>query len=361
MTSNTGNINYSLNKDSFYAILTTANGIFLPYYYSLVFLLSIYLITIRFKKYFFADRNAGFQEEKNTIHFFKSLTYNSPFKIMKLREETKENEEGGIDRYAGLTIESYLYLIIGYVIAFMIILQAYIRNYVYSVYSSVVQINPNNNPYKNTNCLTKSKRDAFVESGKNYTAIMSSCSMFLFPFLIPFFIWFFDFDNYDIKHSSWFQYLILYLLMFPFINILLTRTSFGESFKIIPDLKKFVDLKDVSFVDFVLKNYNTRIYGIIIFLFVIFVYCLYTIMMADFKYTLKWRCFFYFLIFILIFIFVPIFIVSFVQSIIFSNKLDKVKDKAEDTVNKLMMKIKENGVSSLYELLVKYNYPCFIK
>jgi hypothetical protein len=362
MPENTGNISYSLNKDKFYAILSTANGLFLPYYYGLIFLLYIYLITIRFKKYFFSDRNAGLQENKNTIHFYKSLTYNSPFKIMNLREETKKNDdEGGIDKYTGLTTSSYLYLIIGYVIAFMIILQAYIRNYIYSIYTSVIQVNSNNNPYKNTNCITKTKKNAFLEAGKNYTAIMMTCGMFIMPFFIPFFIWLFDFDNYDIKHSSWFPYLILYFLFFPFINVILTRTVFSSTFSIIPDIKKYTDFKDVSFVDFILNNYNSRIYSIILFIFIIIVYCLYTVMIADFKYVLKWRCLVYFLIFIVIGVFIPIFIIFFVQSIIFSNKLDGIKGNNKNSTSEIVNNINKNGVSSLYELLVKYNYPCFKK
>ena len=84
-------------------------------------------------------------------------------------------------------------------------------------------------------------------------------------------------------------------------------------------------------------------------------------MIADFKYVLKWRCLVYFLIFIVIGIFIPIFIIFFVQSIIFSNKLDDIKGNNKNSTSEIVNNINKNGVSSLYELLVKYNYPCFKK
>jgi len=359
MSENTGNINYALNKDIFYGILSGANGLFIPYYYGLIFILFFYLITMRFRQYYFSERDKGSEEDKDIIHYFKSLTYNSPFSIMNLREETKIGKTGGEDRYVGFTVPSYLYLIVGYVIAFMIVLQALIRNYIYSIYTSIIQVNSNNNPYNNPNCITKTGKNAFYETGLNYSSLITLCGVFIIPFLIPFCIWFFDFDNYDIKHSSWFSYLIIYLLFFPAINIFLTRGTFKSQFSIIPDIKKYIEVKDAPFIDFILEEYNSKIYGCLIFLFVILVYCIYTIIIADYKYKLQWdRILVYLFIIIVICVFIPVFILFFVQSLVFSNRITENNLTNKDDIIK---DIKNNGISGLYQLLIKYNYPCFRK
>jgi len=359
MPENTGNISYSLNKNNFYAILSGANGLFLPYYYGLIFLLYIYLITIRFRQYFYPERNKGFEEDKDIIHFFKSLTYNSPFSIMNLREESKKGEKGE-ERYVGFTTTSYLYLIVGYVIGFMIVLKALIRNYLFSIYTSIIQVNPHNNPYNNPNCIIKTGKNSYYDTGVNYSGLTSLCGVYIVPFLIPFCIWMFDFDNYDIKHSSWFPILIIYLLFFPAINIYLTRGVFNSEFSIIPDIKKYLDVKDSSFVDFILDKYNSKIYNCLPFLFIIFVYSLYIVIMADYKFKLLWdRIFLYLFIIIVICVFIPIFITFFVQTLIFSNRISE--NNSLNNKNDIINDMKKNGVSSLYQLLIKYNYPCFKK
>lgn len=361
MPENIGNINYALNKNYFYSLLTGANALFLPYYYGLLFLLYIYLILIRLKQYYFSDRNKGFEEDTDVIHFYKSITYNSPFGIINLREESKnsENNYGKENKYVGLTTSSYLYLIIGYVITFLIILEAFIRTYIYSIYTSIIQINPLNNPYNNPSCITKTTNSSLLESTTYYFYIMFSAGTFIIPFFIPFLIWFFDFDNYDIKHSPWFPYLILYCLFFPLITILLSYKVFNSTFKIIPNIKKYIEVKDNSYIDFINKKYDAKIFTVIIFLFIILVYCLYTVMIADYKYILKSRLIVYLLIFIIVGVFIPLFIISFVQSLIFTNKINESDDNKLDNTKNIIKYIQTNGVASLYHLLVKYNYPCF--
>jgi hypothetical protein len=347
---NIGNINYSLDKNDFYKIITGSVSYFIPYYYVLTFILLIYLYTIRFKKYIFSDRNKNYQLEEDTIHFFKSITYNSPFGILQLLEKKKDE-----DGYVGLTNTSYIYLVISYVISYIIILEGLIRNFIYNVYASVIQANSNNNPYNNFNCINKTNINSVLDVSGNYWAIISLSLIFLVPFLIPFAISFFKFDNYDIKHSSWFQYLILYLIFFPIIMMFLSKVAFYKKLEIFNGLNKYIQPKDNSFIDYIRNNFNFKMNTVLLFLFIIFIYTIYTLIYADFNFDIKHRTIAYILIFIVLFVFIPIFIVFFTISIIFNNKYDG------NFNGDVIKNIQEKGVSSLYDLLVKYNYPCFIK
>ena len=88
----TGNINYSFNKNNFYEIIIGCIGYFIPYYYALTIISLIYLFTIKYKQYIFSERNEKYKREEDIIHFFKSITYNSPFSILTLSEDFKNED-----------------------------------------------------------------------------------------------------------------------------------------------------------------------------------------------------------------------------------------------------------------------------
>ena len=346
----TGNINYSLNKNDFHTILKGGITYFIPHYYILVIISLLYIYTIKYKQYFFSDRDEKYKTDKDIIHFFKSITYNSPLDILKVSESVKND-----DKFVGLSNISYIYIIVAYIITFIIILEGLIRNLLYSIYVSIIQVNPNNNPYKNNDCITKIKDNPYIKTIQNYSAVLSMSLNFLVPFLIPFLISFLKFDNYDIKHNKWMSYIILYLVFFPLITVLLSRATFYKKLEIFPDLERFVETKDNSFIKFIINNFNFKISTIIIFIFVIFVYCYYTLVYSDLKYTIMNKIIIYLIIFSLLFIFIPIVIIFFSLSLLFDNKINN------KTSNNVIDNIKNNGICSLYDLLVKYNYPCFFK
>jgi hypothetical protein len=347
---NTGNINYSLNKNQVYKILTGSIIYLIPHYYILTIISLVYIFSIKYKKYFFANRNELHQKETNTMHFFKSITYGSPFGILNLSEDNKEK-----DKYVGLSNNSYLIIIISYIITYLVILEGLMRNVIYSIYVSIIQTNPNNNPYKNVNCITKISDNPHKSYMTNYSAIISLSLIFLVPFIIPFLIKFLKFDNYDIKHILWFRYVILILILFPIFMIIVSKASFYKKLQIFPDINKFIEQKDYDFVKNISKNFNFKIFNIIAFLFVVFVFCFYTIVYADFRYDIKKKIIVYVTIFIILFIFIPFFIALFSLSNSFIN------DYKNNFSGDIITDIQNNGVSDLYEMLVKYNYPCFYK
>ena len=346
----TGNINYSFNKNNFYKIVTGGTLYFIPHYYVLIFISLIYIISIRFKQYVYPDRDPEYQEDKDIIHFFKSITYNSPFNILTLSDEFKNTS-----KFAGLSNKSYLFVVISYIITLIIILEGLLRNFLYSVYANIIQVNPNNNPYNNPNCINKIGDSPYAGTIANYTGVLSLSIIFLVPFLIPYLISFLKFDNYDIKHNKWFSYVVLFFIFFPIIMICLSKASFGKKLAIFPGLHKYVEPKDYQFFDFVSENFNIKFGNICFFIFIILAYCFYTLIYVDFRYDGNIKIFAYVGIVILLLAFIPLCLIFFGLSTLVTNKYKN------DVGNNVIEDIQTNGLSSLYELLVKYNYPCFIK
>lgn len=343
-------INYSLNKNDFYKIISGCLLIFVPHYFIVVILSIVYLYTIRYKKYFFSDRKPEFQKDEDIMHFFKSITYESPFNILT----TSENEKND-DKYVGLSVKSYCLIIISYLIALILILEGLIRNLIYSMYVNIVQVNNNNNPYKNNNCITKITNSPHVSVSANYSAITLMSISFLFPFLIPYIIKFIKFDNYDIKHGKWMNYVIIFLIFYPFLIMVLSKASFYNKLEIFSNLKKFINVSDNNFVKSIKEKFDFDINTVIIFLFIIFIFCFYTLIYSDFRCDMKKKSIIYAIIFIIIFLFIPFFILFFALSFVLNNK--NINDTSEEDI---VNNIQKNGVSGLYDLLVKYNYPCFL-
>lgn len=354
---NIGNINYSLNKNDFYKIIIGGLAFFIPFYYILTLLSSLFLINIRFMKYYFSNRNSKYSTNTNIKHYFQSITENSPFNILNIKYNTKGN-----DKYIGLSDSSYIILIISYVITLLILLQGIIKSLLYSIYSSIIQVNNNNNPYNNANTISKTNISPYSSSLSNYTSIIFLAFVFLVPFSLSFIIKRFNYDIYNIKHTKWLEYLILFILFFPIISIIIFYSAFINKLSILPNLKHYLDSHDFSFVDFISDNFNLRIYSIIPFLFIIFIYCYYTMIHADFNYSFRRSLIIYLILFLIIFIIIPFVIFFFSINLLFNNKHinEKINNINTDETD-IIENIKHNGISSLYDLLVKYNYPCFPK
>lgn len=453
MSSNTGNINYSLNKNDVYKVLAGCVSYFIPHYFVLIIISILYIFRIRYQQYYFDDRDKGKEEDRDVLHFFGSITNGSPFNILtmtkdfkdievknnvnkvekvnkygnilntdkkheykgeKYLEQTKEKidsalkptsdylkstvgksinsglqslkkfaEKTGIKKkneneineqkgggnndksektnYIGLSGRSYYLIIASYIIALIIILEGLLRNFIFSIYVNMVQINSNNNPYNNTLCIQKISDNPVILSTANYTGILSLSYIFLIPFVLPFLISFLKFDNYDIKHNAWFKYIVLFFIFYPIFFILLSKALLYKKLQIFPALNKFLTQKDYPFTTFLQNNFAFKISTILIFLFIILVYSYYKIVFADFKSTnLKSKIITYVLIFLLIFVFLPLFLMFFSFSLLFLNK-EKV-DPTISTIDSIQNEINNNqSINSLYELIVKYNYPCFMK
>jgi hypothetical protein len=352
--SNTGNLNYSLNKNDFYKIILGCSLSFIPFYFFLITSSSIYLYYIRYSQYTFPNKKPPYQINKDISHYIKSLTYNSPFNILTLSEDFKKGTQ---DKFIGLSKHSYLCIIITYTITILILLEGLLRNFLYSVYVNIIQVNPLNNPFNNPNCINKSNDNQYVSISTNYVAITFLNVIFFFPFIIHILINFIKFDNYDIKHNKWFSYIILFLVFYPFIIIIISKISFYKKLQIFPNLYKFLDKKDFPFVESISNNFNFEFISIGIFLFILIVFSFYTFIYNNFKESnMIVKIIIYVIIFLIIGVFIPVFITFLALSLLFNNNY-----KTNINNNNFIEQLQNNGVESLYDLLVKYNYPCFFK
>jgi len=344
---NTGNIDYSLNTDNFNKIIKESSNQYILYYYILIIISVLYIGTIKYKQYSFPDR-----KDEQIEHFFKSITYNSPFHILNLSIKNKLSDE---NCFIGLTNRSYIFIIVTYIITLFLILEGLLRNFLYSIYVRIIQVNANNNPYNNVNCISKINEDPNVSIRINYVAIIALSMNFLFPFIIPYLLGFFKFDNYDIKHSIWIRYVILYFIFYPFIMMILLKGTFFKKLEIFSGMNKFIEIKDYRFIDFIQSNFNFNIHTILPFLFIIFVFCYYVFIYTEFQFDFNDKIKIYSSIFVILFIFIPLFLVFFVLSNLFNNNLKN------NSSGNTFEDINNNSVTDVYTLLVKYNYPCFQK
>jgi hypothetical protein len=352
--SNTGNINYSLNKNDFHKIIISRIFLFLPFYYILTIISLLLIYNIKYKQYIFPERLPEYQLDRNPITFFKSIALSSPLNILKIVRDFKKIKGSEKEKYVGLEQYSYIIIIISYLIVYIILLEGLVRNLLCSIYVNIIQINPNNNPHNNLDCITKSNLNAGALTMRNYMSITSLSLIFVIPFITPYIIDLLGFDNFDIKKSPWISYLIFFLIFFPLIFMFITKISFFKKLQIFPEMEKFVENSDTKFIDFVKSTFNVKFYTVLIFIFIILMYAYNSLMYIDYKYDSTMKIIMYVIIAILIFLFIPLFLIFLSLSVLVTtNYKNPVKDYIDD--------IQKNGVSSLYELLVKYNYPCFLK
>jgi hypothetical protein len=353
----TGNINYSLNKKKLISIFTGTSFSFVPFYYILIFICTVFIITIRTKQYYFSDRTRKERMDFKTYQYFFIITESSPFNFLSIHDPDKDKKSE--DRFVGLSSDSYLKIIIAYSITFFIILDGLVRNLIYSIYLYIIQANPLNNPYNNPLNVTKLKDNGILSVTQNYFGVISLTLIFLIPFIIPYIIKIMNFDQYDLKKNKWFTYVILFLIFFPFIFSLISKASFYKKLEIFNSLNKYIETKDKQFVDFIKNTFSFRFHDIIIYLFIIVVYSFYIFCYGHNIFgniiNGKTPIIYIFLLFLII-IFIPIVLLFFSLNILFINNYKNIVN-----TKNIVQHINKKGVNNVYELLVKYNYPCFRK
>jgi hypothetical protein len=364
--SGNGNINYSLNKNDLYVILTGSIGFLLFYYYAVLIISFIYLSTLKITQYKYIDNLGRETELPKVINFFDSLTVNSPFNILSKKTFQLNIDENSFN-YMGLSTHSYLLIISVFVASFLVILNGLLRNYIYSVLGNIIQVNPNNNPYDNPACIKKTDENPNLKVLANYTSIATLSVFFFLPFLVSYVSNIFGFDNYDIKKSYWFNYVVLIIIISPFLLIFGLGTAISEKLNIFPNLLRLIDEKDYPYVNYITSSFDLKFSTFSVFLFVLFVFAYLVYMYIDFQIQgFKYKALVYFLLFLLLFVFIPIFLLFFCYLNIFSSirpasDINNPPTNAEEAGKNEIDSINKDGVSSLYQLLVKYNYPCFLK
>ncbi len=342
----TGKIDYSFNIKNFNNYITTSSVSFYFYYFFLIIFSLFFINYIRLQEYKFGDGNEAGKTDKNLLNRFKSYTLQSPFDLMKLNNNKESN-------YIGFSANSYILIVISYIFSLFIVLEGLMQNHLFSIFLSIIQANPKNNPYNNPNMVTKMEVNATYDTAKNYSMIASFYLIFLVPFAVPQIMKLLSIDNFDIKKNSWFGILIFFLLFFPFFFTLIARPSISK-LNIINNLDGYIEQKDTQYVDKVSGLFSSNFYSLSLYLFIVFIFIYLHIIYREYSDN-EYSMLKYGVIIFLLFILIPLLLIFFNLSILFKNF------GSDDYTKDIESYIKNNGIQNVFSLLVKYNYPCFEK
>lgn len=421
---NIGNINYLLDTNHFNTkVIAFGIPIFIICYIATVGVSFLYLINIMYMQYYFPNiENEDYKKKRKLLNYYRSLTVVSPFKMFKLNSYDKETniyqtltsnpkdlyknsnkqisasnqlskmeDTNGVitseemkkhNVFLGLSNMSYLYMAIAFTIPVFLIIDGYLNTFIFSLFSSTVQINsdyviPPNNPYENPRCIQKvslqdptlfsaaggynlyNPYNPYASGAYYFTRLGLMSYVFLIPFFTIIFFIIFKVDNYDLKKNKFVGFILLFLMFYPLIFTIITRASFPNKFNLFDELQKFVISHDYPYIEFMKNTYSNKMlyvfmYLSIIFIFVYYYFCHFMILpntpKAKFILTL----------FLLLFSLIPVTLMLTPLSVVFSPK-DYIPSDSK-TIDNINNHIGENkSVSNLFQLLVKYNFPCFAR
>ena len=300
-------------------------------------------------------------------NYFYEFTLGSPLNIINFNKDgmietltEKEMKEGKFaSTFIGFSQNTNIFLIIVNLIGIFIIIEALLKNLMSSIIVNFVQANPNNNPYNNPNCVTKVPEPVSTYINSNYSKLMVLSFLYLIPFSTTFILrHILKIDLYDIKKTQWIKIYIFISLILPTLIIIFYRLTGYKSITLFSTIYKYIDTKDYDYIGFMKQMFSLKYFIMYVFLFVIFIFlCLHWIYGAMNKYITGWKKY-------ALYIFIIVFIYFIIPSILASNAISTIYNvykvnNIDNNENEVVQNIEKNGCQSLYDLIVKYNYPCF--
>ena len=375
-----GNIEYSFNKQRYFEIIKKNVSLFNTYY-CVVVLISFFFLTGSFLLKGIAltdyismqeDDNGKMQKivDRKSYNWFSEFCLGSPYNIISMhrdglkeiltKKEQKENKQPNV--YIGFKQNTYLFLIITNLIGILIIVEALVKNLMSSIIVNFVQENKNNNPYNNPEIITKVNESPNVYINKNYSKLMSLSFLFLIPFSTTYVVkYLFSMDRYDIKKTEWIKNYIFISLVIPTIILIIYRLTGHKSITLFDTIDKYIEGKDKEYVNFMKQMFNLKFFIIYMFLFIFIIFlCMHWIYGSINKYISDgfWKYVYYIFIIFSIYFIIPQILSSNAVSTLYNVYK---KDNVNKEENEIIKGIQKYGAQSLYDIIVKYNYPCFKK
>ena len=375
-----GNIEYSFNKQRYFEIIKKNVSLFNTYY-CVVVLISFFFLTGSFLLKGIAltdyismqeDNDGKMQKivDRKSYNWFSEFCLGSPYNIISMhrdglkeiltKKEQKENKQPNV--YIGFKQNTYLFLIITNLIGILIIVEALVKNLMSSIIVNFVQENKNNNPYNNPEIITKVNDSPNVYINKNYSKLMSLSFLFLIPFSTTYVVkYLFSMDRYDIKKTEWIKNYIFISLVIPTIILIIYRLTGHKSITLFDTIDKYIEGKDKEYVNFMKQMFNLKFFIIYMFLFIFIIFlCMHWIYGSINKYISDgfWKYVYYIFIIFSIYFIIPQILSSNAVSTLYNVYK---KDNVNKEENEIIKGIQKYGAQSLYDIIVKYNYPCFKK
>lgn len=353
---------YSINWNNLITIIEKSCISYYIFYIIAILISLFYLYTIRIKQNVFNG-----VEEEGIIQMFKSIGAGL----------------FGVENYGehiGLNIKSYTMIVGLYIIALIIILIEFGKNQIYYILVNFIQSVIKSNPYNDPDMVSKMKDGVMnVDIAANNRKLYGLLVVFFVPFLIPYFLKFFDFDNYDVVHNKFASGGVLFLLLIPFIFIIFAKFSIiGKGLDIFNGIDRYVEVNDIPFINKVKESYKYNSISIYGFIWIILISCYLFVIVSEIageRLGLWGKIIFGLVLFILI----PIVIIFFNLSVVMASFNDSIDitnterdggggDKGKD-INRSVKRLDINGVytrlkkgvSNVIDLIIKYNYSCVPK
>ena len=121
---------------------------------------------------------------------------------------------------------------------------------------------------------------------------------------------------------------------------------------IFPGIKNYLNDKDDSYVDFITNTFNINFNSVYIYLLILLIFTILLIIYYSFNKLVNKKISTTFIVIVFL-ILIPLILIS----ICLGTVLGETKNVYGNDDN--IDAIREYGIGSLYQLIVKYNYPCF--
>ena len=341
---NTGAESFSIDLDQLESNFTSSAVSFFIYYVIVFSIFFSFIYNIRMQIFEKGDyrnitvRNRILNITHSLDKYFQPLFFDCPFI--------------GNTRYYGLTLYSYIILIIIYSIAFIVLLKNMLSTYTLANVLGCIQINPNVNPYNNPNTVTKITDSVFTDTHTQYSKYLSLSLLLLIPISIYYIINYMEWTQYDIKKSFIIKFTIFLMIFLPPIIVIFSSLSMNN-FK---NGEKYLEEKDKKYLDKMNDRINYTYYGNILPLLIpIFVFCFIIYIYKDMTDSKLW----YIALFGL-YVLVPAMIGLIGFNLIFDDFQDPLICSSKGYSNNIEQAVKA-GINNIYQGTVKYNYPCFFK
>ncbi len=330
---------YTVNKEEYASKMSTQAFAFIAQYYIFIFFFLFFVVVLRA-----TDLNNEY------------LTQNVLLKpLYQFLRETQLFQTHFYDVSIETFYKSILLFI--YTILLVYLMSDMMKANMYQNLYGTIQFQKENNPTKNPTLLSKIQDDP---SQDTYTYLWKLYSTLFFVLLYPMIV-LYAIRCYDVQNNLITQVAVASILFVPLFYYLTSHLVSMKAVYKTDDLlnygKKYVEEKDYVYIDLLRNDFNFHLDKILwIPLLLIFVTLFYFMIYYEWKWENRQMKFYLLLLFILI----PLILLFFQYSILFgcytpNNECGILRN------GKIKYEVYHEGVRSLYDAFVKYNYLCFPK
>ncbi len=334
---NDGNKKFSLDKAEYSWMMITNALLFLIGYYFFLGIFASFLVVLR-------------ATDLNNEYLTQNVLLRPIFQFLRGCNFFKAN-------FSDVSIELFFKstLIFIYTILFVLLLKDITKTHIYQNLYSTIQFNPNNNPTKNPNMLSK-----ISDNPRNdmYTYLFKICSALIFLLAYPFLV-LYAIRCYDVQNNILTQVALVSILFVPIIYYTTTHLVAMKKIYKTDDIlnygKKYVEEKDYPYIDMIREKFNYHFDKVLwIPLFILLITLLYFFMYYEYDISNPQM-----LTYVMILLVgIPLFLATFNYNVLFTcytpdNECGIFRD------GQIKYEVYHEGIKSYYDALVKYNYLCF--